>query len=874
MLSSFISKWNRLCEKIRTWINAVLEGTHNHYPCYLPKNQGGMFGRRLFSGVTLGKEQTDVIHALPKDAIVVYTNKYKSYLEYMFYHGRYAQEGLPVPEIAFDHSFIGTQPVERIFKIFLAHIDYFFKHFSFPNPYAGGYIREELLNGKTGFLSLVEKGGFYLRFVKDNPDPLRYLIDIQKQTERPIFIVPHLMFFSKNPHRSKPGLMELMFGTDEYPGLIRRIIALLKQSKDVFAEVSTPLNLQDFLAHPDHRELSGEKLAPMLRRSLLTQINRHCQSITGPVLNSVEELKENILTHERLRTYLRHYAETRKLPLWKVHKETDGYLDEIAAKYSPAVIRMLSAVVKWLTTTMFDGYTLNTDELAKVKNMSRRGPLILVPCHKSHIDYLILSYLLYNNNMPGPHIAAGKNLSFWPLGPIFRGGGAFFLRRTFKGAMLYSKVFTEYIYKLLEDGFNIEFFIEGGRSRTGKLLQPKLGLLSIILNAFKDGACEDLIFVPVFIGYDRVLEESSYLRELEGGQKRPESLSQMIGARKLLKKRYGRIYIRFDEPISLNDHLAQSGQYIRDMTPKEMNTLCRSIGYMMLNCIDKLTMITPHAVVAAALLNCAKQKFSYEYLLSEVETYMNYLIHQKTNLADTLLMDQDHAIKSAFDSYLQSRLIERISSDKETSSEPIFRVNENKRPALEYYKNNCVTAYVPAAFTALAILEKDAFQFSIADSDQTYLFLQKFFKCEFAFDAEKSTEHILRENIKAFMADAILMPHPTLQDTYNITSSGFRKLKQFAAFLKSYFESYRIVLSFLMQHSAEGIESKDRIKKIQDLGQRMYKRKEIERYEALSVINFQNAADFFSSKGIRGSEDAEKIAIYAESIRKYLNHLP
>jgi len=873
MIQTLRLMWNRLSEKVRAWIDAALEGTHNHYPCYFPGQTGSLF-RMLFSGVAVSREQTDAIRSLSRDAIIVYANKYKSHLEYLFYHSRYREDGLPVPEIGFDLNVFSLQPIRRLFKIILAHADYFFRHFSFPDPYTGGYIREELIKGRVGFLSLVEKGGFYLRFVKDNTDPLFYLIEMQKSVTRPIYIVPHLMFFSKDPHRTKTSLSELIFGSDENPGIFKQLRSLLKKSGEVFAEVSAPLNLQKFVEKPEYQEMSGDKLAPILRRELLVQINRHRQSIIGPILKSPEELNENILTHERLRIYMEHYAQTRKVPQWKVHKEANGYLNEIAAKYRIAMVRLLAGAVKWLTTTMFDGYTLSTEELNKLKVMSRRGPLILVPCHKSHIDYLILSYLLFVHNMPCPHIAAGKNLSFWPMGPIFRGAGAFFIRRTFKGAVLYSKVFAEYVHKLLEEGFNIEFFIEGGRSRTGKLLQPKLGLLSLILNAFKDGACEDLIFAPVFIGYDRVLEESSYLHELEGGQKKPESLSQMISARKFLKKRYGRIYIRFHETFSLNDYMAQTGLHIRDMSPKEQNTLCRSIGYMLLNCIDKVSVITPHAVVAAALLNCSKQRFSYDYFFSEFETYMNYLVFQKMNLADTLLIDPAHAARAAFDSYLQGKLIEKISEQGENASEPLFKVNDNKRVLLEYYKNNCVVAFTPAAFTALAILDRDAFQFSVSGLYETYSFLQNFFKYEFAYDMEKSPEHFVQENIKAFVSDAILMPHPTLQDTYNLTSVGFRKLRLFADFLKAYFESYRIVLNFLMKHSRDEGEIKDKVKKIQELGTKMYKRKEIDRAEALSVINFKNASDFFSSKGVRGSEDAEKIELYMNVIRKYLNHLP
>jgi glycerol-3-phosphate O-acyltransferase len=857
------------------WIHRLLQGTYDHHSCYFPAGRKSLLFyllRYLFNGVRFDTPQKKVIQDIPEDAIVVYVHKYKNYFDYLFFHTRYAIDGLPVPEIGFDYNFFFFQPISRIFRITLAHTLYFFKRMSFLTPYESGYIQKELLNGKAGILSLVEKKGFYLRFVKSNPDPLRFLIDFQQQTDRPIFIVPQLLFFSKKPRKSTLSMIDIFFGTEEKPGQTRRIVGLIRKPENVFLEISEPLNLMAFLKLSENQELTQEKQAFALRRWLLDQTNRHRQSITGPVLKSHEELKENILTNDRLRSFMRQYAENRKQSIYKVYKEANEYLDEIAAKYNITLIQIASRMVKWLTSLMFEGLSYNPDMLNRAKAMSRKGPLILIPCHKSHIDYLILSYVLYQNDMPCPHVAAGKNLSFWPMGPIFRAGGAFFIRRTFRGAMLYSKVFAEYIFKLLEEGFNIEFFIEGGRSRTGKLLQPKLGLLSMLLNAYREGACEDLIFVPVFVGYDRVPEEKAYLSELEGGQKKPESLMQMINASKLLKKRYGRIYIRFHEPISLNQMLARDGKNIHELTPKEQNRLCRHLGYKIVNNIDGVTVVTPHALMAAAIMNNGKNRFLYADLIADIETYMNYLTSQKATLADTLLMDQNRVFEYVFDTYLQRRFIEPVSDDKD-GAEPQFTINTGKRSALEYYKNNCASVFIPAAFTALAILERDAFQFSGDDVFDGYYFLRNFFACEFAYDAEKSVELFIHKNIKSFIDDAIVMPHPTLPDTYNITSAGFRKLKLFSAVLTTYFESYWIVLNFFMRYPKDFAASKDRIKKIQSMGNRMYKKREIEHPEALSRVNYQNAVDCFVNNGIKGSEDDEKIQLYAKKIRSYLNIL-
>jgi len=260
--------------------------------------------------------------------------------------------------------------------------------------------------------------------------------------------------------------------------------------------------------------------------------------------------------------------------------------------------------------------------------------------------------------------------------------------------------------------------------------------------------------------------------------------------------------------------------------------------------------------------------------MSICETYMNYLARQEAKLADTLVLDHVRAIQHALDDFVQSKFIELISKEKDIPpTEKNYLINSSRRPFLEYYKNNCIAFFIPAAITSLAILIKDAFQFSAADLHADYKFMQHFFKFEFAYDIDKTPEYNVRKSIKAFIDDAILMPHQTIPDTYNITSSGFRKLKLFSIFLKTYFESYWIVLSFLQNNSQNSMTTKDRLKKIVNHGNRMYKRHEIEHPEALSKVSYQNALDFFTSQGIKGSENMEQIEFYSASVEKSLKAL-
>jgi glycerol-3-phosphate O-acyltransferase len=208
--------------------------------------------------------------------------------------------------------------------------------------------------------------------------------------------------------------------------------------------------------------------------------------------------------------------------------------------------------------------------------------------------------------------------------------------------------------------------------------------------------------------------------------------------------------------------------------------------------------------------------------------------------------------------------------DDAASDEEWYLLAENKRLNLEYYKNNCIHFFVPAAYTAMAILSYDAFQFSASALHSDYELLQEFFKYEFAYDVDKTSAVMVRKTLKAFIDDAILIPHRSLPDTYNITATGFRKLLCFASFLKTYFESYWVVLKVLKAHHKGELVKKECMKRIRALGNQLYKQQEIERPEALSQINYENGLMFFNFKGIRGAEDEEQIEFYTEVIQKYL----
>ncbi|WDP88796.1 MAG: 1-acyl-sn-glycerol-3-phosphate acyltransferase [Desulfobacter sp.] len=856
--------------------DSMAPSPHEYFTCFYPGNQSFVIRRlitRLTRKIPLDDHNLEKIKGIKPDSIVVFSCKNKRFFDFLFFHTRLKSLDLPYPELGFDLSFFPLLPVRRAWRIMTSHMAHFMRHFQIKDIYGTGYASQTLLDNRAGFLCLIEEEDFYRRFIKSTPDPLYHLIELQKQLDRSVVIVPEDIIYVTKPMHKNPGLADIIFGTHEKPGLIKRLFILLRHPEKIRVEVARPVDLKEFINRPEIQRLDSEFQTHRLRSHLVDILNRRRKSITGPILKSRQEITEDILTRKSLREFLADHAAKTNTPLRRVNKKAAGYINEIAANYSLRTINFLNWLLTWVFNNIFEGVSVNQDEINRMRETYTQAPLILLPCHKSHLDYLLLPYVMFRNNMPCPHIAAGKNLSFWPLGPIFRGGGAFFLRRTFKGADLYTRIFAAYLEKLLYEGFNIKIYIEGGRSRTGKLLTPKPGGLAMLIKAYLNGACEDLYFVPIYVGYDRVLEEDAYLKEIEGGKKSPETLKGLLNTRKFLKRKYGKVYLKFDEPLSMNRYLCEKNIDLKRATEKEYMDFVKGFGYKMINSINENTVATPHGIIASAILNCAANTFSKAQVLRRVHTYMNLLTFTGAYLSDTLIMDQDAAFDSVVDNFLSRNFIELADEDEEEIDDTtVLIVKHNKRAILDYYKNSVICFFVPAAYTAVAILETDRFKFVLSDLVLRYKFLQKMFTDEFSFDEEVTAEEQISRAVKCFINEGILVPDPKRADMLNLTSEGLRKLKWFAAFLIPFFESYNTCLLFLEKEKTDKYDVKERAKKILSFGGKLYKRNQVVRKESISLINYRNAANYFARNNINGSGDQIEIDKYKEIISR-LSHL-
>jgi len=339
-----------------------------------------------------------------------------------------------------------------------------------------------------------------------------------------------------------------------------------------------------------------------------------------------------------------------------------------------------------LWSRLYKGITVNGGE--RVRQLAQDGhELVYVPCHRSHMDYLLLSYVLYHQGLVPPHIAAGINLNFWPAGPIFRHLGAFFIRRTFKGNKLYSTVFREYLGELFSRGYSVEYFVEGGRSRTGRLLDPKTGTLTMTLQAMLRGTNRPITLVPIYIGYEHVMEVATYAKELRGAAKEKEGFLQMVrGLRKL--RNLGEGFVNFGEPLPLNAYLNQHVPNWRDdidpievQRPTWLTPAVNDIAERVMTRINNAGAANAMNLCVTALLASRQRSLTREQLLDQLSCYSELLRNVPYSSESTL---PDMTPQQLLDHALE---MNKFSIEQDTLGEIIVLPRE-QAVLMTYYRNN------------------------------------------------------------------------------------------------------------------------------------------------------------------------------------------
>ena len=810
----------------------------------------GRFLYWLFKRVLMDEGRIENLKQMHKDGTVVYAIKYRGQLDYLMYHYNFRSRRLPYPKFAFDLNVSMLLPFTQLVKIILSQLSFLFRHGRLPSPYQSGFYKRAIKQGTTSLIILVDPKGFTQHFVQSEKDHLEFLLETQMEMDRPIFIVPQLALYQKSSEKDYSTLGSILFGFKDHPGVIRKIVLFFRYNRQAFIDLGETLNLKQYLeTQPSGKPI--HEMAAEIRKMLIESIDSQKRVILGPIMKSKQQTKETVLMDPSLTKELESISSGDAAALRRLRKKAGEHFDEIAADFNVSYIQMWHVVLTWLWKKVFEGIDVDTAGLAKVREWARRGPLIYVPSHKSHIDYLVLNDVLYNHHMHVPRVAAGKNLAFWPMGHIFRKSGAFFIRRSFRKEKLYVEVFTRYIKALLEDGHPIQFYIEGGRSRNGKLVLPKTGFLSILLQAHQEGFCKDLIFAPASIAYDRVMEEKSYIEELGGGTKEKESLRQIVKARRFLQRSYGKIYLRFANPFSLNEYLAQSSA-----TGAENR---QALAKNLIRAINAVSPVTPLSVIAAAILSNHRKGFLYSEISATVGTMMAFLKRYEVPVAVTLA-DPEKALQETIAMLVNWKIVDLL-EDVEGEEETFYYVDEEKKIELEYYKNSIIHFFIYHAFVAISVLtgtEEVKSQDSIIED---YAFLEDLFKNEFVFDEKKDHREKVMPVIEYF-AESGFLSRVGGNGGYKVTKLGSDKLPIWAGLAKTFVESYWIAVKSTTSRKYRGLKKENILRHMNYLGRRFHKSGVVDHVGALSRLNFQNALAYLDKEILRAtpSDKGESLA--------------
>ena len=437
----------------------------------------------------------------------------------------------------------------------------------------------------------------------------RLEIKLRDQEDTALSLVPVSIFWGRAANKDKSWVRSLFAEGWAMSSRLRRFLILIFNRRDILVHFGEPMGWREIVRDSRSESLATRRTARLLR----VKFRNQKVAALGPDLSHRRTLVGQILTSAQVSEAIRETV-ANGAPRDRVERAARRAAYRIASAMSYPVIRFLDRLLTWLWNRIYEG--VRVAGIEKFERLARTHTLVYTPCHRSHLDYLLLSYVLFQRGLMLPHVAAGDNLDLPVVGRILRGGGAFFMRRQFGGDPVYAAVFSEYLYQMFRRGHAVEYFVEGGRSRTGRLLPAQTGLLRMTIEAYRRGLPRPLAFVPVYFGYEKVIEGNAYLAELRGSAKRRETIGGLLRSLRLVRESFGTVQVRFGQPIELAEFLGSERPEARSP---------RLLGDRILGSVNACTYVNAVNLVALATLSMPRQFIDETTLKTQIELYRRLL---------------------------------------------------------------------------------------------------------------------------------------------------------------------------------------------------------------------------------------------------------
>lgn len=669
------------------------------------------------------------------------------------------------------------------------------------------------------------------------PPRLLRLIDLLEQhPELDIELVPVTVLWGRSPDKEDSWFKLLFTDTWATPSRVKQMVNIGLHGRESYLEFHEAQSLRDLIqyAKTTHPNLSP---ATYIISSLNNYLDAQREVVLGPDLSDRRNVMHSLIKAQDVQDAIRRESIRSKISMLEAERRAIGYLNEIVSDYSSSAVRFADMALTRLWTQLYDGVEVHN--FSTVRELAKEYEIIYTPCHRSHIDYLLLSYVIYKRGLMVPYIAAGDNLNMPFVGQLLRGGGAFFIRRTFRGNGLYTTVFKEYLYSILSRNTPLEYFIEGGRSRTGRLLPAKTGMLAMTVHSHLRGRAKPIVFVPTYIGYERLMEGSTYVGEMQGKPKEAESVLGILKTLRKIERIFGKVHVNFGEPVFLDDKLKAFGaDQIRiekndDPIPNEVSDAVNSAAHTILENINRAVVINPVSLLSLILLATPKHTLDEELCIKQLDAYRNLLT--------ALPYDERTQVtplsgKEIIAYGLKLKLIKRV----QHVLGDIIAIEDNQAVLLTYFRNNIVHAFVlPSLIAALVEHNGTIKRHDLCNVIRT---LYPFLKAELFL---KWDDEGLKEQIAAY-ADALIQAKLISEDADGHlispapNSEDHNQLLVLAGPVMQSLERYYLTLALITQRGSGNISTRQVEELSHLVGQR------------LSVLYEFNSPEFFDKALFQG----------------------
>lgn len=587
---------------------------------------------------------------------------------------------------------------------------------------------------------------------------------------------------------------------------------------------------------PSHELMTASDGHRELVRSLQQQLNIYLDkqraSMLGPDLSDRRNLVDKLIYSPAIKHAIETEAVASGVSVREARATAKDYANEMVNDYSYQVIRIFDKFLTWLWTQLYDGVEVHHFE--RVRALATDYEIIYVPCHRSHVDYLLLSYVIYKRGLSIPYVAAGDNLDVPILGSLLRGAVAFYIRRSFRGNALYTAVLREYMHTLITRNTPIEYFIEGGRSRSGRLLPPKMGMLAMTIHSQLRRTNKPVVFIPTYIGYERIMEGVTYIGELKGKPKESESLIGLLKVGRKIERIFGSVHLSFGTPLHIEDFMqkfdvpANSLPTDRTDTPLDDNTsaMVDNIGIKIMQHINKAAVVNPVSLLSLVLLSAPKAALDEDICREQIALYHNIASNMPYS-DDTIVTDMTP--QQIIDYGIKLKLIERIPH----ILGDIIQVAGKQAALLSYFRNNILHVFILMSFLAALVARNGRIERSRLDGivEQLYPFLQTELFLYYPAHGLKDT---LNKKIDNMIAHGLIVE---LSDgklsVPEANSSRYQQLQVLATPVEQSLERYFMTLALLAQQGSGNLTEDEVVDLCHLLGQR------------LSVLYADDIPDFF-----------------------------